>query len=224
MNRVFNLHDARSTRRKRSPLGWLLFGLMVPGCIIDNKHKCGPDEVLVGEYLCTCPDGTVFTPTGCVPCGDHEIASPTGCICEDGYGRSSPTDACAEIPPALGNACTTDTDCPSPYHCQMSAVGGYCTVTGCSDVAPCPGSYNCNQTANPAYCQRPPVGHNKPCTTATDCANTEATFCDTFVTQSCLVQDCTLTPDNCFPGSECCNLSSFGLPNLCVEAGKCTTN
>jgi hypothetical protein len=54
------------------------------------------------------------------------------------------------------------------------------------------------------------------------CEGKEASFCDSFVSGTCLVPNCTLAPDNCFVGKECCDLSSFGLPiTLCVAAGAC---
>lgn len=224
MNRVLHLDDAQSAQRKRSPWGWLVLGLIIPGCIIDNDHKCGPDEVPVGKYLCTCPEGTAFTPTGCVPCGDHEVSSPTGCICEPGYARSSPVDACAEIPAGLGNACTADGDCPSPFHCHVGPAVSYCTLLDCSDTAPCPGNFICDTTGAAPFCKGPPVGEGKACMTNADCAGTEATFCD--LGGQCRVQDCTLAPDSCFPGigTACCNLSSFNLPNVCLQEGVCLSN
>src|SRR5689334_23612167 len=102
MNRVLHLDDAQSARRKRGPWGWLVLGLMVPGCLVDSKNRCGPNETLFDNYLCACAEGTAYTPDGCVPCGDHEVSSPTGCVCEPGYGRGSASDPCAPIPPGLG--------------------------------------------------------------------------------------------------------------------------
>jgi hypothetical protein len=68
----------------------------------------------------------------------------------------------------------------------------------------------------------PPVGLAKPCTSAADCAGTEATYCDTFVTMGCLVEGCNLEVDDCYTGYECCDLSAFGIPlPLCIEEGQC---
>ena len=51
----------------------------------------------------------------------------------------------------------------------------------------------------------------------------EATYCDTFKSHSCLVQGCSLTPNNCFSGWECCDLSAFGVPQpICVAQGACS--
>jgi hypothetical protein len=35
-----------------------------------------------------------------------------------------------------------------------------------------------------------------------------------------LVQNCTVTPNDCFTGTECCPIA--GLPNLCIPQGACT--
>jgi hypothetical protein len=68
----------------------------------------------------------------------------------------------------------------------------------------------------------PPEGAGRPCTRAEDCAGSEALFCDTVMSQSCLVQDCNLDPDNCHPGMECCDVG-FGLPPICIPNGACQT-
>jgi hypothetical protein len=64
-------------------------------------------------------------------------------------------------------------------------------------------------------------GEGQPCTSQNDCAGFDATFCDVFVTGSCLVRDCTVTPDSCSAGKECCDLTNFGLPTLCIAEGAC---
>jgi hypothetical protein len=73
-------------------------------------------------------------------------------------------------------------------------------------------------------CRRPPVGLNKSCTSNDDCAGTEATYCDTFVAHACIVQGCSVTPNNCFSGYQCCDLTTFGVPQpICVPTGACPT-
>jgi len=198
--------------------------LWAHGCVIDSDDLCGPNQVIWGDdQRCICAPGTAYTPTGCVPCGANEVASPSGCICSEGYVRPAPGEACIDIPVGIGTPCVTDTECLNPAfaHCQSSAVGGYCTSAGCSSSIDCSGGYICDTTGSPPFCKRPPVGAGKPCTSPADCAGTEALLCDMFVTQTCLVQDCNLAVDDCFPGSECCDVSAFGLPNLCVAEGAC---
>jgi len=198
------------------------------GCV-----PCGVHEV-ASANTCVCQSGygrnSATEP--CLPCGANEVPGSTGaCECAVGYSRSAGSDAggaCEAASAALGVACVTGvnacTDATINY-CQMaSATAGYCTTQNCTSTADCSGGYVCNLTASPTYCQRPPVGAGKACTSNDDCAGTEATYCDTFVTHTCLVQGCTLSPDNCFTGSECCDLSSYGIPQpLCLAAGACTT-
>lgn len=102
------------------------------------------------------------------------------------------------------------------------AVHEEATLTGCSCVAgyvrasatsPC--------TALPATPAKP-HGEDMPCSRDADCVGFEATFCDVYVTRSCLVPNCSLTPDSCSVGKECCDLASFGLPTLCIAAGACS--
>jgi len=69
---------------------------------------------------------------------------------------------------------------------------------------------------------RKPTGEDQPCRSEADCAGFEATFCDAFVTNTCMVRGCRVVPDSCFVGKECCDLSEFGLPTLCVAAGVCS--
>jgi hypothetical protein len=201
-----------------------LLGLLSQGCVLDQDDPCGPNQVpWTGKERCVCAEGTAYTPAGCVACGEHEVSSPAGCVCEAGFARSVATQPCAPIPEGIGTPCSSDAECLNPGypHCETPSTGGYCTSLGCVDSSGCNGGYACNTAASPPYCQRPPSGAGLSCTTDADCAGKEATFCDTFVTGTCLVRDCTLEPDSCFTGSECCDLSGFGLPALCIAAGAC---
>jgi hypothetical protein len=212
--------------RGRSRCGvWLALGALASGCVLDDD-RCGPLQERWGEAeRCVCVEGTAYTPTGCVPCGDNELASAAGCVCVEGYARPSPAQACEPIPEGIGSACTSDAECSDVNfpHCQLgSPSGGYCTSTACSAPEDCGGGYACNQQAAPSFCERPPLGAGAACTSAADCAGGEATYCDTMITSSCLVSGCSVSPDSCFPGSECCDLTPFGLPTLCVAAGGCS--
>lgn len=205
-------------------LGLVFGGHIVTGCLYDSDHPCGDTLVVEGEGLnqhCVCPPDSYFTPTGCVFCGEHEVATETSCDCEPGFSRPATGAPCSEA--GLGSECNPDDSmCMAPYdHCEPAGDSGYCTTTGCSSTDDCESGYACNQDS---VCQRPPDGLNKPCTSPDDCAGTEATFCDSFMTQSCQVQGCSLDPDDCFTGYQCCDLSSFGLPEpLCVPTGACPT-
>jgi hypothetical protein len=202
-----------------------LLGILSHSCVLDDDDLCGPNQVSwAGKERCVCAEGTAYTPEGCVACKDHEVASPTGCVCEAGFARSVATQPCAPIPEGVGTACTMDAECLNPAysHCQTSSTGdGYCTSVGCVDSSGCSGGYACNTTATPSFCQRPPTGNFVPCSMPSECTAFEANFCEAVVSKACLVQNCTVEPDSCFPGTECCDLSGFGLPALCIPAGAC---
>jgi hypothetical protein len=66
-----------------------------------------------------------------------------------------------------------------------------------------------------------PTGEDQPCVSDADCTGFEATFCESLVTSTCLVRGCSVASDSCFAGKECCDLSAFGLPTLCIAAGVC---
>lgn len=66
----------------------------------------------------------------------------------------------------------------------------------------------------------PPSGLGDPCSSDDECTG-DAGYCDTFMSQTCLVAGCSLDPDDCYMGYECCDLSMFGLGTLCVPEGGC---
>jgi hypothetical protein len=121
------------------------------------------------------------------------------CVCVAGTAFNATTASC--------EACG-ENEMASPAGCVC--VAGFARVTA---TEPC--------TELPPNVMKP-TGEDQQCSTPADCAGFEADFCDNVVTGTCLVQGCTLAPDNCFTGKECCDLSSFGLPiTLCVAAGAC---
>jgi hypothetical protein len=219
-----------SIRRDGSRFRHWLFGVglgvaahAASGCLYDPDEPCGKELSVHGDNVrCVCPEGTAYSPTGCVTCGEHEVASAAGCSCKDGYSRASAEAPCTETPSGLGAECDPDApDCAAPYdHCEPTSGTGYCTTTGCTTNDDCTGGYACNAAA---VCQRPPIGLGQACASADDCAGTEATFCDSFMTHSCQVEGCRLDTNDCFPGNECCDFSAFGLLQpLCAPEGTCT--
>jgi hypothetical protein len=179
--------------------------------------------VIFGDNaVCVCEEGAAPTATGCVPCGEHEVPGSTGCVCETGYARSSGS-TCEAVPTALGAACSETEPCEDATfdHCQLGASHtGYCTSAGCASSSECVGGYACDTKSQPSFCKRPPTGLGKSCAAASDCADGEATFCDTFMTHVCLVEGCSLESDDCFEGWVCTDLSQFGMPKpLCLAAG-----
>jgi hypothetical protein len=208
-------------RRGRFGLVFLA-GAALLGCVFDEAERCGENQVFSAtDGLCVCEPGAAKTEQGCVPCGVDEVAGPNGCACPEGFTRPTPEAACELVPSALGLACdTVSAPCADARydHCQIvSGTSGYCTSADCTSSAECENGYACDTTASPAFCRRPPLGAGQPCSSAADCAGTEATHCDAVVSRSCLVEGCTLSPNNCFEGMQCCDLSAFGLTApLCV--------
>lgn len=205
---------------------WGGLGLLGVGCVLDTDAKCDPGQSLwTGGERCVCAEGMAYTEEGCVPCGANEVGSPQGCVCVPGFARQSPLAPCIEIPEGIGAPCSTGADCLNPAYpsCQASPLGErYCTSLSCASDDDCSGGYACELGSSPTYCRRPPTGAYMPCASDADCAGTEATFCDLAVSFSCLVRDCSVEPDSCFSGSECCDLSLFSLPRLCIPEGQCT--
>jgi hypothetical protein len=210
-----------------------LLGAMPSACTYDSSDRCGPHQVMYEDLRCVCDATSFTTATGCEPCGTDEVPGTTGCVCKDGYVKPDGADVCepapmgGQPPVGLGIACDASTPCPNAEfdHCESGADGkGYCTATGCASAGECTGGYACDASVTPSICRRPPLGLAMSCSSDADCAGTEATYCDTFQSHSCLVQGCSLAPDNCFSGWECCDLSAFGVPQpLCIPQGACTT-
>lgn len=222
-----NVSSVLDPARSRSAAAlFALLGALPSACVYDSSEPCGPHQVMYGDKLrCVCDATSAPTPTGCTPCGAHEVPGATSCVCEAGYSRPSADAACAETPTGLGTACDATTPCADPAfsHCQIVDGGsGYCTTIDCTGPEDCTGGYACDTTGSPSFCRRPPVGAGMSCTSNADCEGTEATSCDTFMSHTCLVQGCSLTPDNCFSGTACCDLSKFGAPQpLCLPEGAC---
>jgi len=221
--------------RRASALG-MLFAfcslLGVSSCLYDSGNRCDAGQVFnaaAGICVCDAAQNRVTGEHGCTVCNadKHEVASNDACVCAPGFIRPNPSSDCTDVPPALGTACQADADCPDAMFdtCELTEDGsGYCTNKDCSEESPCFGGYACDSSATPAFCKRPPIGAGQHCTSDAECAGTEATFCEYFQTQVCYVE-CKLDGDDCFPGKECCDLttSSLGLykKQICVDAGTC---
>jgi len=198
-----------------------------PGCEMNPADRCGPDQEL-HEGSCRCGEGTARSEeTGaCEPCGDNETSDGTACVCLPGYARSG--NACEAAEPGQGEPCDATTPCEDPIQAYCKLVddsSGYCTASNCSTSTDCHGGYACDKSSSPNYCKRPPLGQGSPCESPDDCAGTEATYCESISSHQCLVAGCSLSPDDCFEGWECCDLSTLGLDEtLCVPSETCPTD
>jgi hypothetical protein len=202
----------------------------LPGCLYDPDDVCSPNQE-IQSGRCVCVEGAVPAEDGegCTPCGAHEVVSGDTCACMDGYARVDDAAPCEPIPAGLGAACDpgglTCSDQDYDYCHQTDDAAGYCTSAGCASSQECPPGYACAEGDTGRYCQRPPTGQGLACESSADCAGYEASYCETFQAHICLVSGCSLSPDTCFEGWQCCDLSSLGLDlTLCVEQGLCPTS
>jgi hypothetical protein len=198
-------------------------------CLYDPDDPCSLHQELK-DGVCVCVAGAVPDGNGggCTPCGAHEVATGLACTCAEGYVRVDEAGACELLPAGLGEPCDTGglacADSVYDFCRATDATSGYCTSTGCETSADCPSLHACEQDDAVRFCERPPTGQGMACTSSDDCAGLEASYCETFQAHICLVPDCTLEPDSCHEGWECCDLSSLGLDEtLCVVAGQCPT-
>jgi hypothetical protein len=195
---------------------------MVSACVYNPHDRCGPNEVMIEADRCTCIDGYVPGPAGCVPCPTNSHDSAGACVCDDGFAAAG-DGTCMELPPALGADCDTKSaPCASAEfpECHVtSGTTGYCTSTGCSTSDDCSGGYACHMAGGTSFCRRPPVGLGDPCKTSDDCTGKEAAQCETLQAHSCVVP-CTLGGDECFDGSVCCDFSAFGDGLICTPQDK----
>jgi hypothetical protein len=211
--------------------GWwpIVFSVVAVACIYDADDRCGPNMKLSEVDSCQCVAGFVLDGAACIPCPEGELASMGSCVCPPGFERPSAGEPCQEASSVggLGSACSQAEPCESEEYAFCAQAGNgesYCTRAGCNASEECEDGYACEQAANASFCRRSPTGMSRPCEAAADCAGTEATYCETLISQSCLVQDCNLAVNDCFEGWECCDVSSYGMPRpLCVPAGECPT-
>lgn len=203
-----------------------MLGSVLPtACVYDPDQRCGPHQRYLEPDRCECIDGYVPAEEGCEPCGEHERESNGACVCEAGYARPSDAAPCEEVPDLLGLACDSDAaPCPAgPYElCHaVDGTSGYCT-SACSDDADCDGGYRCQGSGSDAFCRRPPVGFGEKCQSDADCAEGEATYCDTIQSNLCLVRCSAGNTDVCFVGESCCNFVIF--EPICTPSAACTQN
>jgi hypothetical protein len=184
---------ARSTLRKAARWALPFASLLATSCLFDPDQRCGEGQEYDEELdACLCAGGSTPTADGCVPCGRNEVAGAAGCECKAGFERVE--ERCRRAAP-MAEPATPD--------------GG-----GASEPAPE------GEPDAPAP-SAGPMGLGEPCTSPADCAGTEAEFCDSFVTMSCLVMGCELGGSDCPPGYGCQDLSMLGAAEPVCAAAIC---
>lgn len=220
-----------------------LFVGAITSCVYDSEDRCNKGQVVYEEGVerCVCDAGSAWTEGGCVECGEHEIAGPAGCTCDQGYGRPDPASPCAACGENEATTANGTCDCVDGF--SRATADAACeegvstdpadddTDTPPADVActtdgDCADGSRCDLNATPASCRVAPTGFGQACASDADCAGLEAAYCDVMNPSgvvTCRVMGCTLSPENCYPGTECCDLSMYGVGTapICVDEGTC---
>jgi hypothetical protein len=204
-----------------APLLAGLIALITGACLYDPDHRCGPAMMFVeAANACVCNSNAIPVPGGCQPCAPDEVAVAGKCGCAAGQTKSA-NNVCVAVA-GLGDACnTTSAPCTDTTYsyCAVrgSGTSGTCTRT-CSNNADCDSTYTCATWDAHPYC-RTFDGAGKSCSTSNDCSG-DATYCDAYMTHTCVVSGCSVSDNNCPRGTACCDLSRFGIGTLCT--GSCS--
>lgn len=140
-------------------------------------------------------------------CGDNLVDGPDEGICVCPAGKVQTANGCVECGPheeVVGNSCV----CEDGY---VKNDAGDCEEAG--------GAGGAGGDSGTDGGGGLPMGLGMSCSSNDDCADTEATFCDTFMSHTCQVQGCSLDPNDCYEGAACCDFSAYGLGTLCVPGG-----
>lgn len=205
-------------------LSSLLLGIAPSACVYDGEQRCGPHQRLISADRCECEPGYVPGDEGCQVCGENEEDSAGACVCVAGYARADEAERCEPIPADLGAACDVESNpCPAGKYplCHVTdGTSGYCT-SACAGGEACDGGYQCHEQGASSFCRRPPLGYGVDCATDDDCAEGEATFCETIQSNRCLVPCSAGHTESCFEGEVCCDFTVFA--PICVPADACAS-
>jgi hypothetical protein len=149
----------------------------------------------------------VFDPNA--RCDEHmeDYGDAIKCVCVPGYAMTE--GGCIKCR-ANESPGVDGCECDEGF---VRSGAGRCERAPAEDAA-CAMDTNCDDV-------EPPTGVGLECTSDADCAGTDATYCETLVSHACVVQGCSVEENDCFEGNECCDLSAFGMPTLCVLEGRC---
>lgn len=199
-----------------------LFG----GCLYDADARCRENQELSSsDHTCVCVDGAVQIGNSCVMCAENEVPGDGECVCDEGYERNG-AGVCVSALAGFGEACTDDSDCPEvgAERCVDTDNGSICTVD-CETAADCPSPAGCEIDAAEPFCVPGPSGFDVPCTSTDECAEFDASYCETMLENKCKVT-CKDDPGVCHGDFACCDYSSLIGAALCIsprdlEEGAC---
>jgi len=208
---------------KLARCSWLFLATvgLAGGCAVDASDRCGSAmEYDATLNACVCVPNAVISGLGCTPCADDETVVSGSCACAPGSAKNA-ENVCERVV-GLGDACDATSTCTNDKYsyCAPSTAGvatsNTCTAP-CTSDADCDAAYTCATWEAQPYC-REFAGFGKSCGTSADCADTDAKYCDTFQTHTCVVNGCSLETSDCPKGTMCCDFSNYGLGTLCAEA------
>ena len=87
----------------------------------------------------------------------------------------------------------------------------------CANAGDCQEGEYCDLTLATPVCLAPPSGQGEHCAASQDCSSYDANYCESMVSGTCLMSDCSPELNNCSPGYICCDFTWIGLPALCVD-------
>jgi len=222
MNRASLLLQRLVRARWSTALGCAALVFALSRCIAEDG-ACGPHQVPSDDetYTCKCDRGYVMDEErgyGCIACKANETDSDGECICKPGYARPDEKSKCEKVEGSvIGSDCSEEQPCtdPNPY-CAVSQSPAYCTTQGCSKNDDCPSKWRCDKSGADAFCKKPPAGLGDTCSTSADCGK-EAPFCESFMTHTCIINNCATQPSLCPSQLVCCDLSALIGESLCVD-------
>ena len=195
----------------------ILVLVVTTGCVYDANELCGPHmKYDTSLDVCLCDDSSIADGLRCTLCPADEVAVAGACGCAPGSTKNS-AGVCDRVV-GLGDPCQSASDCTNPgyAYCAPGVTGSSCT-SACASDSDCGDSYTCATWEPQPYC-REFVGLGMSCTSAADCAGTDATFCDTYQSHTCIVAGCTVGDGACPRGTLCCDFSQYGFGTLCAAA------
>ena len=196
----------------------LIFAIAaIGGCVYDANNLCGPHMTYdTALDACLCADNAIVDGLRCTPCAADQVVIAGACGCAAGSAENA--DGVCERITGLGDACASASDCTNPAYayCAPGVAGPTCTST-CTDDTGCADAYTCATWEPQPYC-REFVGLGASCTSSADCAGTDATFCDTYQSHTCIVGGCSVDESACPRGTLCCDFSQYGFGTLCAAA------
>lgn len=189
------------------------------GCLYDGDERCGQNQELSESGdACVCVDGAAQIGKVCVVCGENEVPGEGECVCDELYEKNG-AGQCVSALLGFGEECTDDSDCPETGAERCVAIdGGSICTSSCESAADCPSPAGCAIDAEDPFCVPAPSGLDVACASSDECAEFDASYCETMLENKCKVQ-CKDEPGVCHGDFACCDYTSLIGAALCISPG-----